>query len=95
MDQTNNLNLPYIMPQQAQKHVTHNEALRDLDTIVQLAALDRDLAAPPASPAPGGPLSRRHRRQRRLDRARGRHRCIPGRGVVVLSAADGLVRLGR
>ena len=34
MDQTTHLSLPYIMPQQAQKHVTHNEALRDLDAIV-------------------------------------------------------------
>ena len=36
-----------------QKHVTHNEALRLLDGLVQLSVLDRDLAAPPASPADG------------------------------------------
>lgn len=53
MDNTENLALPYIMPSQAQKHVTHNEALRALDAIVQLAVLDKDLAAPPGSPAPG------------------------------------------
>ena len=28
MEQTANLQLPYIMPSQAQKHVTHNEAVR-------------------------------------------------------------------
>lgn len=53
MEQSANLNLPYIMPSQAQKHVTHNEALVRLDALVQLAVLDRDLATPPGSPAPG------------------------------------------
>ena len=53
MDQTANLALPYIMPAQAQKFVSHNEALARLDAIVQLAVLDRDLATPPASPAEG------------------------------------------
>ncbi len=53
MEQTPNLQLPYIMPSQAQKHVTHNEAIRALDGLVQLAVIDRDLAAPPASPADG------------------------------------------
>lgn len=52
-DQTSNLSLPYILPAQAQKHVTHNEALRMLDAILQLAVLDRDLTAPPAGPAEG------------------------------------------
>lgn len=47
------LGLPYIQPAQAQKHVTHNEALRLLDAVVQLAVLDRDRTAPPADPAPG------------------------------------------
>jgi Protein of unknown function (DUF2793) len=53
MNDTPNLNLPYILAAQAQKHVTHNEALRALDAIVQLAVLDRDLATPPGSPADG------------------------------------------
>ena len=53
MDSTPNLDLPYIAAAQAQKHVTHNEAIRALDAIVQLAVLDRDLAAPPASPGDG------------------------------------------
>lgn len=48
------LKLPYILPGQAQKHITHNEAIAALDTLVQLAVLDRDLAAPPASPVAGG-----------------------------------------
>ena len=45
--------LPYILTAQAQKHVTHNEALRLLDAVVQLSVLDRDLTAPPGSPADG------------------------------------------
>ncbi|KAB2914601.1 MAG: DUF2793 domain-containing protein [Hyphomicrobiaceae bacterium] len=53
MDGTPNLTLPYIIAAQAQKHVTHNEALRALDAIVQLMVMDKDLSAPPASPADG------------------------------------------
>jgi hypothetical protein len=53
MTDTANLGLPCIEAAQAQKHVTHNEALRLLDTLVQLAVLDRDLAAPPGAPAEG------------------------------------------
>lgn len=52
-EQTANTKLPYILPSQAQKHVTHNEALRMLDAIVQMSVLDRHLAAPPASPTDG------------------------------------------
>ncbi|HHS89142.1 MAG TPA: DUF2793 domain-containing protein [Rhodobacteraceae bacterium] len=50
---TPNLALPYIAAAQAQKHVTHNEALDRLDGLVQLSLKDRDLTAPPASPAEG------------------------------------------
>jgi hypothetical protein len=53
MDTSDNLALPYILPSQAQKHVTHNEAIAMLDALVQPGVLDRDLAAPPASPANG------------------------------------------
>jgi hypothetical protein len=53
VDATPNLSLPYIMAAQSQKHVTHNEAIRALDAILQLAVLDRDLTAPPGSPADG------------------------------------------
>ncbi len=50
-DQTPILSLPFIMPAQAQKHVTHNEALRILDVAVQLAVINRTRTAPPATPA--------------------------------------------
>ncbi|MDX2158994.1 MAG: DUF2793 domain-containing protein [Hyphomicrobiaceae bacterium] len=53
MSQTPNLKLPYLLAAQAQKHVTHNEALRMLDAIVQISVADRDLTAPPGSPGDG------------------------------------------
>lgn len=53
MDTSPNLALPYIAPSQAQKHVTHNEAIRALDALVQLAVQDRDRVAPPADAADG------------------------------------------
>lgn len=52
-DTTPVLQLPYILPSQAQKHVTHNEAIRLLDVIVQLSVAARNLPAPPAAPAQG------------------------------------------
>jgi len=52
-DNTTNLLLPYILAAQAQKHVTHNDALRLLDGLVQLSVLDRTRTAPPASPVDG------------------------------------------
>ncbi len=53
MADTPNLGLPYIMAAQAQKHVTHNEAIRALDALVHLAVIDRDRTTPPASPDEG------------------------------------------
>ena len=53
MTETTHLGLPFIDGSQAQKHVTHNEALRALDALVMLSARDRDLASPPVSPADG------------------------------------------
>jgi len=53
MDTTPNLKMPNIEAAQAQKHVTHNEALRVLDAIVQLGVIDRDLTAAPGSPTNG------------------------------------------
>jgi hypothetical protein len=53
MPESPSLHLPMLAAEQAQKHVTVNEALRALDAIVQLAVKDRDLAAPPGAPAEG------------------------------------------
>lgn len=52
-DESSNLKLPYILAAQAQKHVTHNEAIRLLDAMVQLSVIDANLTAPPGSPAAG------------------------------------------
>jgi hypothetical protein len=48
MTDTTNLGLPCIEAAQAQKHVTHNDALRIFDALVQIAIVDRDLSTPPA-----------------------------------------------
>ncbi len=53
MDTTDHLALPYLVAAQAQKHVTHNEALRMLDAIVHLAVSGRNLSSPPQDPLPG------------------------------------------
>jgi len=53
VENTSRLDLPYIMPSQAQKHVTHNEALRMLDCLVQPVVKSRKFSAPPANPAEG------------------------------------------
>ncbi|MCW0181289.1 MAG: DUF2793 domain-containing protein [Zavarzinia sp.] len=50
---TPRLALPYIVQSQAQKEVTHNEALNLLDIMVQAAVLDRDRLEPPAAPVAG------------------------------------------
>ncbi len=50
MENTDRLNLPYLMAAQAQKHVTHNEALRMLDAIVHLSVSSRVLSTPPTEP---------------------------------------------
>jgi hypothetical protein len=51
MTETVHLGLPLIAAGQAQKHVTHNEALTRLDGLVQLAVKSRTLTTPPVSPA--------------------------------------------
>lgn len=53
MTDTPRLALPVIEAAQAQKHVTHNEALGLLDLFTQLAVESRTLNAPPTSPVEG------------------------------------------
>lgn len=53
MSLSSNLLLPYILPQQSQKHVTVNEAFRRLDALVQLSVKSATTTAQPASPADG------------------------------------------
>ncbi|HUY68253.1 MAG TPA: DUF2793 domain-containing protein [Alphaproteobacteria bacterium] len=50
---TPNLALGYIVASQAQKEVTHNGALNDLDFLAKLSVIDYTLGTPPSSPATG------------------------------------------
>lgn len=51
MADTPNLGLPLLAAAQSQKHVTHNEALEELDGLVQCSVISRTLTSPPGSPA--------------------------------------------
>ncbi len=53
MSESTSLKLKFLEASQAQKHVTHNEALQTLDVLVQLNVLDRDISVPPSVPAEG------------------------------------------
>ncbi|MFL5259296.1 MAG: DUF2793 domain-containing protein [Hyphomicrobiales bacterium] len=53
MSDTVHLGLPLIHAAQAQKHVTHNEALAIADQLVHLSVISRALASPPVSPSDG------------------------------------------
>ncbi|NUH63868.1 DUF2793 domain-containing protein [Sulfitobacter sp. S0837] len=52
-DTTAHLGLPMIAPSQAQKHVTHNEAIQMLDALTQLVLAGVESETPPAVPNPG------------------------------------------
>lgn len=53
MTSTPRFALPYLAPNQAQKHVTLNESLRRLDLVEQLAAFSRTSGVPSEDPAEG------------------------------------------
>jgi hypothetical protein len=52
-NETPNLSLPFILPSQAQKHVTHNEAIERLDALVQLSLEGVTATSPPTAPSEG------------------------------------------
>lgn len=52
-ENSSRLGMPYIQQGQAQKHVTHNEALEMLDLLVQLTVEAFDATQPPAAPEEG------------------------------------------
>jgi hypothetical protein len=54
MTDSTHLGLPYLDAAQAQKHVTHNDALRMLDALVQLSVSARNVVSVPPTPAEGG-----------------------------------------
>ena len=49
MSETFQLNLPLLMPSQAQKHVTVNEGLARLDALAQINLQSRTLSVPPST----------------------------------------------
>ena len=51
MSVTPRLSLPLLAAGQAQKHVTHNDALMRLDALIHLGVHSRTQTAPPASPS--------------------------------------------
>ncbi len=53
MEQSPRLSLSYVMPAQAQKHVTVNETFRRLDALTQMSVVSRSETSEPASPAEG------------------------------------------
>lgn len=53
MADTPKLSMPEISASQASKYLTHNQALRDMDALVQATVIDKDLTAPPGSPSDG------------------------------------------
>lgn len=53
MDFSAKLVLPYLLPNQAEKHVSMNDSLRVLDALVQLSVISATLIDPPATPTDG------------------------------------------
>ena len=53
MTDTPHLALPLLAAAQAQKHVTHNEALALVDALVHLAVKERNRTVPPGAPEEG------------------------------------------
>lgn len=50
MENTTNLKLPLLVPNQSQKEITHNEAIIIIDNILQNGVIDKDLKSPPLQP---------------------------------------------
>ncbi len=53
MNQSDRFALPLLEAGQAQKEITHNEAVLAVDRLLHLSVAARTLAAPPASPIAG------------------------------------------
>src|SRR5437016_1695881 len=86
MTDSPNLALPFIEGGELLPDVTLNEALRLIDTLVQLAVADRDLNAPPSSPADGQRWIVTARPRPTGPRAgHGRHGAAPPPGAGALS----------
>ena len=84
-----------VMPSQAQKHVTVNEALARLDAVAQLRVLSSTVATPPDTAGDGRGLPRSGRRRRRPGQGRaGRSRSGANGGWTFLRPAGRVARHG-
>ena len=89
MARTAQLDLPLVMPAQAQKHVTVNEALARLDAVAQLRVISSLLATPPAVGRRRDELSRAGGRGRRLGGTAGQIAVWSNGGWVYLAPKAG------
>lgn len=53
MANTPRLSMPYLIAGQAQKEISHNDALNDMDSLAQISVINKTTATPPATPAEG------------------------------------------
>ena len=53
MDETTRWALPLLASGQAQKEITHNEAITAIDRLLHLAVVSRSVSTPPATAMPG------------------------------------------
>jgi hypothetical protein len=53
MQKTARYDLPYLAAHQSQKHITHNEALAQIDVLLQASVVSRSLHEPPATLSDG------------------------------------------
>ena len=88
MSDTPMLGLPLLAAAQAQKHVTHNEALMRLDALIHLSVIARNLAARPAA-ADGAATSLPHRPRAHGRASRGWLALAQGGGWVFLTPRKG------
>ncbi len=89
MPETPLLSLPLLDASQAQKHITHNEALLLLDAALHLSVASRTANAPPGSPQEGDRHIAGVSPTARLGGAGGQARRLSGRRLAVLDARTG------
>ncbi len=77
------------MPSQAQKHVTHNEAIELLDALVQMVVTDLDLPTPPETPFEGQIVSVGEPAAEDFSGHEGQLACFYGGGWVFVSPREG------
>ena len=85
------LSMPYILPGQAQKHVTHNQALEMLDALVQLRLSDTEVTAPPSEPFEGQVVAVAATTTGPFAGKEGQLACFYGGGWIFLEPREGFL----